>query len=320
MPYQYDAELEPFFSAMQANRAQNPPPAIHDIATRRRGITGVIDLFAAIPLVDGVQRETFTTTTPDGHELVLVWYSPVAARGTTPGPALLQIHGGGFIAFNVHHFHHALNNLVAASQVPMLCVDYRIAPEHRYPVPLEDCYTALTWLRDHATELKVDLTRIGVTGDSAGGGLAAGLVLMARDREFSPPLAKQVLIYPMLDDRITIHDEELGKVLSFTYEDKITSWAAYLGQDVMGTEKVSKYAAPGRETDLSRLPSAYIDVGQLDAFTAEVVHYASGLVVSGVDTEFHLYPGAPHAFDVLVPEAAVSKRAREGWVRAFQSF
>ncbi|GAB1212461.1 hypothetical protein ATERTT37_001600 [Aspergillus terreus] len=248
MSYRYDPDLEGLYSALRGMKAARPLTVAHDIASVRQRSSGIVDIYNAIPLAPGVERKSFTTKTFDGHDLELVWYAPERAT-TTPGPALLQIHGGGFIAFSVHDFHPALNNLVAASGVPMLCVDYRLAPENPYPVPLEDCYTALTWLRDHATELQVDPARIGVIGDSAGGGLAAGLALLARDRKFRPPLAKQVLMAPMLDDRIAEYDERMLPLLTFTYADKTSSWTAYIGRDAAGSElSIAKHPYCWRES------------------------------------------------------------------------
>lgn len=319
MPYEFHPEMKQAMTAMAAMRAQAPPVAIHDIATRRQNAAIFLAMINATPLVEGVEKKSFITKTADGHEMEMVWYSPKSAPGA-PGPAILHIHGGGMIIFDVHAFSPILNNTVAASGVPMLSVDYRLAPENPHPTLLEDCYTALTWLRDHAAELNVDPTRIGVMGESAGGGLAAGLALMARDRQFSPPLAKQILVYPMLDDRNTVPDEKLVPFLVWSYEDNLTGWSAYVGKDIIGTDKVSKYSAPARETDLSGLPSTFIDVGSLDIFASEDMEYARKLVVARVGVDFQLFEGCPHGFETVVPTADVSKRAVEGRLRAIKSF
>jgi acetyl esterase/lipase len=202
-------------------------------------------------------------------------------------------------------------------------VDYRIAPEHPHPTPVEDCYAALRWLAEGAATLGVDPARIGVMGDSAGGGLAAGVCLLARDRG-GPPVAAQLLIYPMLDDRTHTPDPALLPFLTWSYDDNITGWAALLGDkariDGAGTGAVSPYAAPARATDLTGLPDTYIDVGDLDIFRDEDITYARRLSDAGVPTELHLHPGCPHAFEALARRADVSQRAIGDRVRRLRAF
>jgi acetyl esterase/lipase len=150
-------------------------------------------------------------------------------------------------------------------------------------------------------------------GDSAGGGLAAGVCLLNRDRG-GPAIAQQLLIYPMLDDRPRPPGPELRPFLTWSYDDNVTGWSALLG-DAAGTEDVAPYAAPARATDLSGLPPTYIDVGDLDLFRREDMSYASRLADTGVPTELHVHPGCPHAFDQLAPSAVVSQRAIADRVR-----
>ena len=150
-------------------------------------------------------------------------------------------------------------------------------------------------------------------GDSAGGGLAAGVCLMARDRG-GPAVAQQVLIYPMLDDRPAAPDPQVQPFLTWTYDDNITGWGALLGENA-GGDDVSPYAAPARADDLTGLPDTYIDVGDLDVFRNEDIAFARRLADAGVPTELHVYPGCPHAFEALAREAAVSKRAISDRVR-----
>jgi acetyl esterase/lipase len=191
--------------------------------------------------------------------------------------------------------------------VPILAVDYRLAPEFPDPVPVEDCYAALQWLADNASSLGVDPARIGVMGDSAGGGLAAGLALLAHDRG-GPAIARQILIYPMLDDRTTTPDPNIVPFAVWTYDDNVTGWGAYLGE-AAGTDAASVYAVPARRQDLSGLPPAYIDVGVLDVFRDEDAAYATALARAGVSVEFHLYPGAPHGFEAIAPASDIGSRA-----------
>jgi len=185
-------------------------------------------------------------------------------------------------------------------------VDYRLPPEHPFPAPVEDCYAGLQWLFAHAGDLGVDPSRIAIGGASAGGGLAAGLALLTRDRG-EVQVAFQLLIYPMIDDRnITPASYAITDPRVWHRESNRLGWKAYLGRDG-GGDDVSPYAA-ARATDLTNLPSAYIPVGALDLFIDENIEYAQHLIQAGVPTELHVYPGAFHGFDVFAPSAAVSKQ------------
>jgi acetyl esterase/lipase len=298
------AELGPLMEAI----GETEPPPVGDVETRRANGHRMFDYVASTwKPIPGVDIDRHTLTTADGATLPLGWYRPASAQ---PGSAVLYLHGGGMI-FGLEHlgdlYDLAVRDYVARSGVPMLVVDYRIAPEHPHPTPVEDCYAALRWLADNATTLGVDPARIAVMGDSAGGGLAAGVCLLARDRG-GPPVAEQLLIYPMLDDRAHTPDPQLLPFLTWTYDDNVTGWTALLG-DGAGTDTVSPYAAPARATDLTGLPDTYIDVGDLDIFRNEDVTYAARLSDAGVPTELHLHPGCPHAFEALARGADVTQRA-----------
>jgi acetyl esterase/lipase len=145
-------------------------------------------------------------------------------------------------------------------------------------------------------------------GESSGGGMAAALALLARDRG-GPELVHQLLIYPMLDDAPAIADPEIAPLLTWSYDDNATGWMALLGA-AYGSDAVAIYAAPARAADLRGLPPAFIDVGELDAFREEDVAYAGRLARAGVSVELHVRPGAPHSFETIAPDAAVSRRAR----------
>jgi acetyl esterase/lipase len=316
------AELGPLLEAI----GETQPLAIGDVENRRVNGHRMFDCVASTwKPVAGVQVDRYTVTTADGATLDLSWYRTQAGLGPSPeargpGSAVLYLHGGGMI-FGLEHigriYDHAVRDYVASSGGPMLMVDYRIAPEHPHPTPVEDCYGALQWLADNAATLGVDPARIGVMGDSAGGGLAAGVCLLARDRD-GPSIAQQLLIYPMLDDRAHPLDPQLVPFLTWTYDDNVTGWAALLG-DAAGTDAVSPYAAPARATDLSGLPDTYIDVGDLDIFRDEDITYARRLSDAGVPTELHLLPGCPHAFEALARGADVSQRAINDRLRRLRS-
>ena len=291
------------------------PPAIGDVATRReRAIPLFQALAASRDPVDGVEVSRHTVTTADGAELDLAWYFPSAGLS---GSAVLYLHGGGMIyslAETAPAYDALVRAYVATSGVPMLLVDYRVAPEHPDPTPVEDCYAALRWLAENATRLGVDPARIAVAGDSAGGGLAAGVSLIARDRG-GPALAAQLLIYPMLDDRTITPDPQLpAELLTWNYDDNVTGWGALLA----GGEP-SVYAAPARAQDLSGLPPTYLDVGDLDIFRDEDIAYAARLSAAGVPTELHLYPGCPHGWEAFAPTAEVSKRVVADRIRRLRA-
>ena len=191
-------------------------------------------------------------------------------------------------------------------------VEYRLAPERRFPVPLHDCYDALAWL---ARQPFVDSTRIAVAGASAGGGLAAALALLARDRG-EVQLAFQLLSYPMLDDRTaTRTDVDETKFRMWNQKANRFGWESYTGLNP-GAVEISPLAAPARHEDLSGLPPAWIGVGNLDLFYAEDLAYASRLRASGVECELAVVDGAFHGFDSIRPGAGVSQTFRAAQVAA----
>jgi acetyl esterase/lipase len=248
----------------------------------------------------------FKTVTDDGATLLLRWYT---RQGATPGPAVLYLHGGGMILSNVEIYDPVVARYVSATGVPFLSVEYRYAPEFPAPTPVTDSYAGLRWLAAEASTLGVDPARIAIMGDSGGGGVAASLALYARDQG-GPLPAKQILVYPMLDDRNTTPDEALAPFVTWSYDDNATGWGALLGPALGGPE-VSPYAAAARTTDFSGLPPTYIEVGELDIFRDESIAYAQGLLAAGVSTELHVLPSVSHAFEALVPTASVSQRSAE---------
>ena len=229
-------------------------------------------------------------------------------------PALLWIHGGGYVMGSMLGDDYMVKKMVEAVGCAVVSVDYRLAPEHPFPAPLEDCYAALNWLFSQSQTLQLDSTRIAIGGISAGGGLAAALALLARDRgEFAPVF--QMLLCPMIDDNnSTPSSHRITDQRTWNRHCNINGWAAYLGQQ--GTD--SPYAAAARATDLSGLPPAYIPVGSLDLFVDENAHYAQRLEAAGVPVEFSVYPGGVHAFEFIYPLADVSARARDSHYRALK--
>jgi acetyl esterase/lipase len=300
-----DPQVLQAMAPLLAVMADATPPPPGDWKTRRENVDALLaQLAAGQPDPQDVRRTEYGTTAEDGTTIALRWYT----RGEeSPGSAVLYLHGGGMILGSVDVYDPMVARYVSASGVPMLSVEYRLAPEYPHPTPVEDSYAGLRWLAGHAGELGVDPARIAVMGDSAGAGLAAGVALMARDRG-GPALARQLLVYPMLDDRTTMPDPEIAPFLTWTYDDNVTGWGALLGE-AHGGDDVSPYAAPARAADLAGLPPAYVEVGELDAFRDEDVDYARRLSAAGVPAELHVHPGCPHAFEAFAPESDVAQRS-----------
>ncbi len=251
---------------------------------------------------------------PDGAPNVEVLLHVPAETGALRG-ALLHIHGGGYIAGSAEMGVPAHRLLANSLGAVVVSVQYRLAPETRFPGAIEDCYAALAWLTRSCAEFAIDPARIGVMGESAGGGLAASLALMARDRgEYA--LAFQHLIYPMIDDRTCLDPDPhpfAGEFI-WTPHSNVFGWGALLGV-APGSPDVSPYAAAARAADLSRLPPTYLAVGALDLFLEENFEYARRLTRHGVCVELHVYPGAFHAFNIS-PDAQISLQAQRDSLKA----
>ncbi len=232
-------------------------------------------------------------------------------------PCVLHIHGGGFVLGAAISMQAVHEDLAVAARCVIVSVDYRLAPETRFPGAVEDCHAALVWVHEHAAELGIDPDRVGVMGESAGGGLAAALSLLARDRG-APAIAFQHLIYPMLDDRTCTRPDPSPPVGEFlwTAANNRFGWSSLLGMPA-GSPGVSPYAAPARAEDLTGLPPAFISCGTLDLFIEEDIEYARRLIGCGVPVELHVYPGAYHGFD-LSPDAPVAIDARRDSLAALR--
>ena len=280
---------------------------LHDIPAVRGAMDQMNVMMAAqLPPFVGVTSEDRLVPGPAGApDVAIRIYQPLVRPAILP--ALLWIHGGGYVLGSIDGDDLSVKELVKGVECVVVSVEYRLAPEHPFPAPVEDCYAALRWLAGHAAELGVDPDRIAIGGASAGGGLAAGLALLARDRA-EVKVAFQLLIYPMIDDRnLAQASDALADTLLWNRENNLIGWRSYLG-DEPGGNNVSPYAAASRATNLAGLPPAYIPVGALDLFLNENIAYAQRLVEAGVPTEFHLYPGAYHGFDVFGATSAVGQR------------
>ncbi len=305
-----DPELRPGLEAF-------PPDLLDltDIPGTRTKLASLFGMFPA-PVIEGVTSEDRHVPGPAGDPDVLVRIYQPAERPTTL-PAVLWIHGGGYVLGDMAGEDAHCRVLTKQVDCVVVSVEYRLAPEHPFPAPLEDCYAALKWLATHAGELGVDPQRIAIAGASAGGGLTAGLALLARDRG-EVQVAFQLPIYPMIDDRnLTPSSHAVTEPRTWNRQANLLGWQAYLGS-AYGSESVSSYAAATRATDLAGLPPTYIPVGELDLFLDEDIEYAQRLLQAGVPTELHVYRGGFHGFDIFAPDATVSQRFIHGYQAALK--
>jgi acetyl esterase/lipase len=298
--YAFDPEL-----AGLAAVSVHPPPT--DAAEARRFMA---EMMAAMPLeldAPDLEIDDRVVPGPPGDPDVTVRvYRPRDVAGALP--AVLYLHGGAFALGSIDTEHAGALRVAREVGAVVVSVEYRLAPEHPYPAGIEDCYAGLVWLHGAADELGVDVERVAVCGSSAGGGLAAALSLLARDRG-GPALCFQYLGIPEIDDRLettsmrTFHDTPM-----FNRPAAEVSWRWYLA-DLHGSPDVPPYAAPARATDLAGLPSAYISAMEFDPLRDEGILYALKLLEAGVAVELHVFPGTFHG-SVVAEQATVTRRER----------
>jgi len=267
-------------------------------------------MFAMMPAPDtsGLDIENREIPGPAGDPDVPVRIYVPQQRACTPTPAILYIHGGGFFVGSIDMEHGAAVTLAKELGVVVVSVEYRLAPEHPYPAGLEDCYAALQWLQGAADELGLDTTRIAINGGSAGGGLSAGLALLARDRG-GPEICFQYLGIPELDDRLdTPSMRAFVDTPMWSRPAAEKSWEWYLG-DLWGSDDVPYTASPSRarDEDLVALPPAYVSVMEFDPLRDEGLDYAVRMIRAGVPVELHHFPGTFHGSG-MVQTAAIHRR------------
>ncbi len=255
----------------------------------------------------------------DGQASIRLRIYRPKAQNNSSTPALVWIHGGGYVQGIPEMADLSCVEYVRKTGIAVLSVDYRYAPEYPFPAGLEDTYTVLKWIVSNARYVNVDPSRIGVGGESAGGGLAAALAQLAADRN-EIALAFQLLIYPMLDDRTCLRTD-VGNTQHLLWDlaSNRFGWASYL-KTSPGSQNVPAYAVPARRHDLSGLPPAWIGVGTADLFLDEDAAYAKKLKDCGVECLLHIVPGAFHGFDALAPKASITRDFRQSQIAAIKKY
>src|SRR5262245_28130775 len=304
MTYNVDPELRPYLELIPV-RPQGAAPV--DMATARAYAAQITaEQNAAADVSALVVEDHLVPGPPNAPDFAVRVYAPTARDALVPG--ILYIHGGGFTVGSIEMEHFNGVRLANELGVVVVSVEYRLAPEDPFPAGLEDCYAALQWFHERASTLGVDPARVGVVGSSAGGGLAAGLALLARDRS-GPPISFQFLGIPELDDRLeTPSMQQFVDTPMWSRPAAEMSWRAYLGEQYGGD--VSHYAAPARATDVSGLPSAYVSTMEFDPLRDEGILYALRLMQAGVSVELHTFPGTWHG-STAITTADASRRNME---------
>jgi acetyl esterase/lipase len=241
------------------------------------------------------------------------------AQSNAGRPVLVWLHGGGYVQGKPEVSDKPCIEYVRKAGISVVSVDYRYAPEYPFPAGLEDAYAALKWIVSNARRLRIDPFRIGIGGESAGGGLAAALVQLAVDRKEIAPVF-QLLVYPMLDDRTCLRTDVNGwGHFIWNMGSNRFGWESYIGTRA-GAPDLPEYAVPARRGDLSGLPPAWVGVGTVDLFHDEDVAYAKKLKDCGVECLLNIFPGTFHGFDGLVPKAAVTRAFRESQIAAIKKY
>ena len=306
----YDAELEAALAVIQEQMPATITPEMIS-AMRAAPVTAPIE-----EVLEGRNISHREVRIP-GYEGADITLSIFARNDhDAAGPGIYHTHGGGMIIGDRFTGIEVPLEWVERFDAVCVSVEYRLAPEFPDPYLVEDCYAGLVWTAGHAGELGIDPSHLIIGGGSAGGGLAAGTTLLARDRQ-GPRLSGQVLIYPMLDDRNqTVSANQFAGIGVWDRGSNQTGWAACLGERC-GTDDVSIYAAPARATDLSGLPPTFIDVASAEVFRDEAVAYASQIWADGGVAELHVWPGGFQGFDLFAPHAQIAQaaiRTRTDWV------
>ena len=308
--YRLDDQLSEALARLPAEFLTAPDPPANDVRALRDRINYQYSEMGRLapPVPAGVDREDVTIPAGRGVGLKARWYTKDDGR---PGSAVVYAHGGGQVAGTLDHYDRRMRVYLAETAVPVLSVAYRVAPEGKGQQLSEDVFAGVIWLTEQADRLGVDPARIAVMGDSGGGGLAASAAVLARNRGIA--LAQQILLYPMLDDRVTVASSALDPFLAWTSSMNATAWSA------RADGPASEATSPARLGDVRGVAGAYIEVGDLDLLRNESLAYAQKLAAADVPLELHVHPAAPHAYEWLDESAAVSQRALADRYRVIRS-
>jgi triacylglycerol lipase len=277
-------------------------PAIREaIAQPRPGLPDPSEVYPGV-----VRAEHTVPGEPGEPDVRVLLYTPAEPGAPTAG--LVWMHGGGYVFGTADMDELTCRRMVTETGAVVAAVDYRLAPETRAPGALHDCYAALRWLHAEAAGVGVAPARVVVGGASAGGGLAAGLAILARDRA-ELAVSFQLLVYPMLDDRTTVDPNPHAGQYVWMPSDNHFGWTSLLGSEPGGPD-VSPYAAPARVASTDGLPPAFLAVGSIDLFAEEDIAYAARLLRSGVPVELHVYPGAFHGFELAATARTTAAHSR----------
>jgi acetyl esterase/lipase len=294
-----------FDSEVERDLTRFPPPQV-DAGMGMAAIRAAYDTYFAdvrsrsAPPPAGVSTEELSVPSlVDDHAIPVRVYRPA---DPVNGRGFLYIHGGAFVMGDLELEDARCRTMALEAGCVVVAVDYRLAPEHRFPLPLDDCHSALRWVADHAGELSIDPRRLGVGGCSAGGALAAGLAIRCRDGN-GPPLAFQMLVYPVLDASLSS-----GSLSELTTEDEFREMEQMWDYFLDGPRSAaSEYASPASCGKLAGLPAAYIVAAEFDPLRDEAIAYAQRLLGAGVNVELHVWSKVPHAVDLFVPDAKISQ-------------
>jgi acetyl esterase len=309
-------DLSAFDEEVALEWAKAPPPDVDlsDVELARRAFARhfrELSAQAAAAAPPAAREDTSVLSLSDGHRVPIRIYRP---RGASSGRGLLYLHSGAFVLGDLDIEDARCCSLAGGANCTVVSVDYRLAPEHLFPAPLEDCRSALHWLLEHAEDLGVDPGRLGIAGCSAGGALAASLAQLCRDLG-GPRLRLQMLLYPVLD--AALETASMKATTAADFEDTERMWEHYLGAP---RSRAAKYASPASREDLAGLPPAYVCCGELDDLRDEAIAYAQRLLTAGVSVELEIWAKVPHAFEIFVPSTRLARLAVDRQVEAVRRF